>query len=164
MSTDDEKDKMTKLPHQLPDDDESGGGKSGSIEFRDFIGGAGSLRDDTLPIDEQKRLLTIHNGEHESRVKKQKALRDQRKDLKDGKIPLQDYRQGMQSGMSSQYPPHPALSDKAQFSGVDRQINAVPTENAAQTNDANRNELEHQYNLRHRPEAAPRFNPKPQFR
>lgn len=146
-------------------DDESGsGGKSGHIEFRDFLSGPGSLRDDQLPIDEQKRLLSVHNTTHEGRVKKQKELREQRKALKEGKIPLRDYRQGLQAGMSSQYKVHPTLADKAQFSGVDRQINSLPNENIAETNEANRNELENQYRLRHQPEAAPKFNPKPQFR
>lgn len=162
MSANDDKRKMTQLPHEQDDDGSSG--QSGSIEFRDFIGGGGSLRDDMLPFDEQKRLLAVHNNTHEGRVKKQKELRDQRKDLKDGKTPLANYREGLKAGMRSQYPAHPALSDKAQFSGADRQVNSLPTENNAETNDADRNELQAQYNLRHRPEVAPKFNPKPQFK
>lgn len=146
-------------------DDESGGnsGQGGKIEFRDFTG-PGAQRDDNLPPDELKRMLAVHNDAHESRVKKQKELRDQRNDLKAGKVSLQDYRQGLASGMSSQYPAHPALSDKAQFSGVDRQNNPVPTENNAKTNDENRNELENKYQLRHQPQLAQKFNPKPQMR
>jgi hypothetical protein len=147
-------------------DDESGGssGQGGKIEFRDFVTGPGSQRDDNLPPDELKRLLASHNQTHESRVKKQKELRDQRNDLKAGKVTLQDYRQGLSSGMSSQYPAHPTLKDKAQFSGVDRQNNPVPTENNAKTNEENRNELEHKYQLRHQPQLAQKFNPKPQMR
>lgn len=143
-------------------EDESGSdGKSGQIEFHDFIGGQGSLRDDELPFDEQRRLLAIHGGDMEQRVKKQKALREERKALKEGKKQLKDYRQEMQSGMSSDYKAHPVLKDKAQFSGVDRQVNSLPTENIAETNEADRNELENEYRKRYQPEMAPKFHPKP---
>lgn len=139
------------------------GGKSGQIEFRDFIGGE-RLRDDLLPIDEKNRLLTVHKDTHERNVKKQKERRDEYKALKEGKVSLQSYRQGLAGGMSSQYKINPILADKAQFSGIDRQVNFDPTLNEANTNDDLRNELENQYRLRYAPELAPRFNPKPQYR
>jgi hypothetical protein len=148
------------------DDREGGtGGQAGSIEFRDFITGNTGLRDDNLPPDELRRIRAVHNIAHESRVKKQKELRAYRQDLKEGKVSLAQHREGLANEMSSKYPPHPALSNKAQFSGIDRQENPVPTNNEVQTNDENRNELEEKYQLRHRaqPKNAPKFNPKPNF-
>ena len=145
------------------DDDEGteGGtsGQGGKIEFHDFITGPGTQRDDNLPPDELRGLLSVHNDAQEIRVKKQKELRDLRKDIKAGKIPRQQAHQAMQS----EYPPHPVLSDK--FRGVDPQMNPNPTENNVQTNEANRNELQHKYQLRHQPQLnqRPQFNPKPQI-
>lgn len=140
---------------------ESGkGGKSGQIEFKEFIGGE-RLRDDLLTGDEKRRLLTVHEMAHETAVKQQRATREQRKALKEGKISLNAYREGVSAGKQSEYKSHPVLSDKAQFSGIDRQVNALPNENVAETNQDLRNELQYKYNLVHRPENAPRFNPKP---
>lgn len=142
-------------------DDESGSGsQSSSIEFADFLSSGVEKRDDMLSREELKRLLGTHEGAHEDRVKKQKELREERKNLKEGKISKSDYRSGMAKS-HSQYPAHPVLSNKAQFSGIDKQNSALPTENVANTNDENRNELENQYRLRHAPQNAPRFNPKP---
>lgn len=171
MSQDDDKNKKPKLlPEQLIDD-ESGrgtdegsggkGGKGGGIEFREFITSGERLRDDLLTGDEKRRLLSVHEGQHEGVVKKQKSTRDQRKQLKEGKVSLPAYRQGLASQGGSQYKSHPVLSQKAQFSGIDRQVNSLPTENVADTNQEKRDELQYQYNLVHRPENAPRFNPKP---
>lgn len=141
-------------------DDESGaGGNSGQIEFADFLSSGASKRDDMLSPDEKKRLLSQHKGTHEGRVKNQKEVREQRKLLKEGKVSKQSYQQGMVAE-SSQYQAHPILSDKAQFSGIDRQTNPLPTENVAETNKENRNKLENQYRLRHAPQHAPGFNPK----
>lgn len=141
---------------------ESGtGGKSGQIEFRDFLATHDQTRDDQLPFEEKKRLLAVHKDTHEMRVKKQKELRDQRQAVKEGKISLQTYRQergGQEKGN------HPILANKAQFSGIDRKVTALPNENIAETNEDKRNELEYQYRLRYAPENAPRFHPKPQFR
>lgn len=149
------------------DEDERGteqGGAGGKIEFRDFLSTGENKRDDLLSPEEKKRLLAVHQGEHEDRVKKQKELSEQRKALKDGKIPLQTYRQGLMAGMSSQYKVNPVLANKAQFSGIDRQVNALPNENIAETNEEKRNELENQYRLRYAPQSAPKFHPKPQYR
>lgn len=150
--------------NKLDEEGDDSSGQGSGIEFRDFMTGLGSQRDDQLPPDELKRILLIHGEAQEERVKKQKELRDQRKDLKSGKISLDAYRQEKQAGMRSQYPPHPALSNKAQFSGIDKQNNPMPTENNAQTNEANRNELELQYRLQHQPQLAQKFHPKPQLR
>ena len=84
--------------------------------------------------------------------------------VKEGKITLEAYRknrQGYGQGGESRYKNHPMLSDKAQFSGIDPQVNAVPNLNEAETNQDKRNELQYQYNLVFRPENAPKFNPKP---
>ena len=64
-------------------DEEEGsatGGRSGEVEFRDFLAAGDRLRDDQLPPDERKRLLNNHKDIHESNVKKQKTLRDARVD------------------------------------------------------------------------------------
>lgn len=142
-------------------DDESGaGGRSGEVKFRGFVG-TESLRDDLLPPDEKRRLLAVHRDGHENRVKKQKELRDQRQQMKEGKIPLSQFRESRGNGMNSAYRAHPILSDKAQFSGIDPQVNVLPSDNIANTNEADRNELENQYRLTHAPEFTPKFNPKP---
>src|SRR5438045_902483 len=111
MSAKDNSDKKKPLPLKENQDGDSGdvgtgssGGQSGKIEFRDFLASGANLRDDLLPIDEKKRLLSTHKDLHESKVKQQKEKRDQYKDLKNGKLPLQTYRAGlMGSGMSSQF-------------------------------------------------------------
>ncbi|RDI43761.1 hypothetical protein [Aquicella lusitana] len=169
MSADDKYNKKTGLTGLNGSDQdtegESGkgsGGKSGQIEFRDFLASGEHLRDDLLSSDEIRRLLSVHKDGHEDRVKLQKDKREQYKALKEGKISLAAHRQGlMGAGMSAQYKVNPILANKAQFSGVDRQINPIPEENIAETNNEKRNELQFQYNLRHRPEYAhaPKFIP-----
>lgn len=172
MAFDDDDKKKLKFTDD-PDTDESGteeggegeGGQSGQIEFRDFLGGAERMRDDLLSPEEKARLLSVHQDVHEIRVKKQKELREQRQALKDGKISLQNYREGLAgNGINSQYKANPILANKAQFSGIDRQVIALPNENVAETNPEQRDELEHRYRLSHRLENAPVFNPKPQYR
>lgn len=144
----------------LETDDTTGeGGKSGSIEFRDFLSSNETLRDDLLPPDEVKRLLIIHKEGNEARLKKQKTLQDQRNDMKNGKVSLQDYRQGLKGGgMESGYKPHPAFEKSPQFQ--DPQVNMLPTENREQTNDELKNELQHEYQLKYMPQYVPQFNPK----
>lgn len=144
---------------------ESGaGGKSGQIEFRDFLAGGERLRDDLLSPEERKRLLAVHKDTTVSNIQKQKERKEQYKALKEGKVTVAAHRAGMAAvGANPQYKTNPVLANKAQFSGTDRQINALPTENMAETNNEKRQELQFQYNLRHRPEYAhtPKFNPKP---
>jgi hypothetical protein len=143
-------------------DDSGKGGAAGAIEFHDFLGNNELVRDDLLTAQDKKRLLAVHNSGHEALVQKQKATREQRKALKDGKIKLENYRQTLAG--TSQYRNHPILANKAQFSGIDRQVNILPTENVAETNLEKREELKYQYNLTHKPENVPRFNPRPQHR
>ncbi len=143
---------------------ESGeGGKSGSIEFHDFLSTGENIRDDMLSRDEIRRLLSTHKDSNELRVKSQKDKRDDYKKLKEGKMALQVFREthGIGAGRSA-FRANPALRDKAQFSGVDRQVNALPTENMADTNQEKKDELLNE--LRHRLgyAATPKFNPKPQ--
>jgi len=161
--------KTALLPHEVEEVEggsgeagESGqGGKSGQIEFRDFLASTENVRDDLLSGEEKKRLLSVHEIVHEERVKKQKALMEQRQAVKDGKISVENYRQGLSGGASSQYKVNPVLADKAQFSGIDRQENPLPNENNADTNQEKRQELDLQYRLRYQPQNAPKFNPRP---
>lgn len=151
--------------HINPNEEEEGsgtGGRSGDIQFRDFLN-PGALRDDLLPPDEKKRILSAHREGHEARVQKQKEKREQYKAVKEGKTPVSALRESLGSGMNSAYRAHPLLSDKAQFSGVDAQINPNPADHLADTNANDRDELENQYRLRHAPQITPKFNPKPQF-
>ena len=157
---------MSKKEFHNRDEEEEGsatGGRSGDVEFRDFLASGDRLRDDQLPPDEKKRLLNNHKDIHQSTVEKQKSLRELREDLRNGKTNLQDYRNNLPGAEArSQYKPHLILADKAQFSG-DRQTNQVPNENAANTNDADRNRLENEYRQKYQPQPGPAFNPKPQM-
>lgn len=151
--------KETRITDESDETGETGkGGKSGSIEFHDFLSSGENLRDDLLPIDAVKRLISVHQETSEVRIKKQKALRDQREQLKNGKVGLQDYRQGLQRGMESNYKVHPVFAKSPQFHDV--QVNALPTENMTQTNDDLRNELKNEYQLKYNPQYVPQFNPK----
>jgi hypothetical protein len=172
MSSDDKYDKNKVIK---TDEDDSGrgeggkggkGGQSGQVEFKAFISLGETRRDDLMPPDERRRLLGTHKETHEGRVKKQKELMDQRHAVKEGKVPLQAYREGLMqnSGMGSQYKANPILANKAQFSGIDRQVNSLPNENVADTNPAEKNELRMNFDLQHRPEYVPQFNPKPLHR
>lgn len=168
----DNKYKKNSLLHEL-DETETGsdsgetgaasgtGGQSGQIEFKDFLASTENVRDDLLSGEEKKRLLSVHENVHEARVKKQKALKEQRQAVKEGKISVQDYRQGLGNSGHSQYKINPILADKAQFSGIDRQENPLPNENIAETNQEQRQELDLQYRLRYQPQNAPKFNPRP---
>jgi len=159
------KDKYTKPLED--DEDESGGstgtgtGTSGHIEFRDFLVKPDHRRDDLLSPEEKRRLLIVHRDVNEWRVKKQKETRDIRKQLKDGKISLRNFRQGLGGGgIASGYKANPALKDKAQFSGIDRQENMLPTENVSATNEEQRDELQARLENRLANTLKPGFNPK----
>ncbi|MBX3709168.1 MAG: hypothetical protein KIT56_04065 [Gammaproteobacteria bacterium] len=170
MSSNDKYDKKQQIRYRDQpsendhDDSENGsGGQSGKIEFRDFLATGANLRDDLLSFEEKKHLIAIHQDVHELKVKQQKEKRQQYKDLKEGKIPLKTYREGLAaSGMGAQYKANPMLANKAQFSGIDKQVNNLPTENLAETNQEKRDELlnELKYRLGYQP--TPTFNPKPQ--
>src|SRR3990167_4745827 len=145
-------------------DGESGecGKSSGDIQFRyqDIL--SDGQRDDVLPKTEIKRLLVVHQDLHKERVDKQKLTRKERKAMKEGRVSLaSNYHYGMKQaavrgGRASSYKSHP-LTEKAQFSGIDRQVNFLPTENQGETNLEIKDKLENRYRLQH----APKFNPKP---
>jgi hypothetical protein len=151
------------------DEKESGEGGStgigsGEIHFRykDIL--STGPRDDVLPQDEIKRLLIVHQDSHKDRVEKQKLMYKERQALKEGRTSVRmsvydDRKMGYNfSGASaSPHKEHPILTRKAQFSGIDRQVTSLPTENQADTNLDAKEKLENQYRLRH----APKFNPKP---
>lgn len=140
------------------------GGQGGKIEFHDFLATGANLRDDTLPFEERKRLLSNHKDIHELKVKQQKDKRQQYKDLKDGKMLLKTFREGLgalASGIRSQFKANPILKDKAQFSGIDKQVNPSPLENQADTNPEQRNELQNELQYRLGFQPKPAFNPKP---
>lgn len=136
------------------------GGKSGEVNFRFKTE---IYRDEQLPPGEIKRLLEIHKESHKAYVEKQKETRKERAFLKEGRKDLVDqhrarFGMGGGGGSSSRYKKHP-ISNKAQFSGIDKQVSALPTENEANTNSELRNELENRYNYKHQP--TRQFNPKP---
>lgn len=138
------------------------GGQGGKIGFVDFLDTHADRRDDLLPESEKKRLLLIHKDVNEKNVKQQKEKLEQNKNVKDGKITLGSYRAGMGGGGSSPFKENPALQG-AQFTGVDKQVIGLPTENMAVTNEEKRDELLNQNELRYRLgyQPAPKFNPKP---
>jgi hypothetical protein len=135
------------------------GGKSGEVGFRIKIE---TSRDDMLAPSEIRRLLKTHQEIHKSYIDKQKLLRKERSALKEGRKDLvAQYRaqHGLGgAGGSSPYKKHP-ISNKAQFSGIDKQVTSLPAENEAETNSELRAELENKYNHRLQPKRA--FNPKP---
>ncbi len=164
---DDDKYKKRKLKDENGETEgESGsgtsGGQSGQIEFRDFLASDQYVRDDALSPEAKKRLLSVHSDAHESRVEKQKAVRDQRALLKSGKLSLETYRQeGMAKSQQWQFKAHAILANKAQFSGIDQKENPLITENIAEANQDKRNELTYSPSPRMQPENTPRFNPRP---
>lgn len=164
MSSDDE---YKKKPLNESDTEGEGGsgtstgGQGGKIAFRDFLATGQNLRDDLLPFEEKKRLIAAHQDIHEIKVKQQKEKRDHYKDLKNGKIALNTFRGLMGKGASSAFKPNPILANQAQFSGIDKQVTSLPTENLAETNDDKRNELLNELKYQLGYEARPTFNPKP---
>jgi hypothetical protein len=159
---------MKKHDHKDWEDDSQGGGeegsqtgsggKSGEIGFRIQTE---IFRDDLLHPAEIRRLLQVHSETHKAYVNKQKQLRKERIALKENrKSATAQYRAGFggSGGQVSRYKKHP-ISAKAQFSGIDKQVTALPTENEADTNAKLRDELENRYNYRFQP--TRQFNPKP---
>lgn len=134
---------------QVNDDDTGQGGRSGQIEFVDFIG--------INSKEETKRVQAMHQGVHEAIVKKQKASIEALQAVKDGKVPLQTYHQGLGmggGGSTGNKAGHP-LSKAAQFSG-DAKINPIPSEYAGVTNEGEQQEADNKFELRYAPQNAPR--------
>jgi hypothetical protein len=100
---------------------------------------------------------------HKNTVEKQKQLRTERAALKEGKyVPSMEKKlsQGLGGGQGgmSKFKKHP-ISDRAQFSGIDKQVVGVPTLSETNTNDDLREALENR--LENRYQNQPKFNPKP---
>jgi hypothetical protein len=148
----------------IDDEGESGegkGGKTDAVHFRFRDAASIPPRDDVLPPTEIKRLLIVHQELHKGYVDKQKMTRKERAALKEGKLHLvRNYQQarGYQGGFSG-YKKHP-ISNKAQFSGIDKQTSFLPTEFDAETNLEMREKLENRFTLMNRP----KFSPKPRPR
>lgn len=128
-------------------------------------------RDDLLP-EEIRHLLVVHQSTHAERVKKQKQLREERDTLRQRTYPARrrsdataDYyrKAGLGSGTPILSKPHPLLSHKAQFSGIDKQVIPLPSEVGEYENTnpemrhALQNRLEKQLHYQHKP----KFHPKP---
>ena len=140
----------------------TGGGAAGEIKFRYKDPYSVSPRDEQLPSEEIKRLLTIHKDQHKGQVDKQKQTRKERAALKEGKV-LYNKQQNQGRGFGpggrmSNYKSHP-IALKAQFSGIDKQVSNLPNENEAKTNPELQNRLENRNELRLGQRQT--FNPKP---
>lgn len=150
LDDDDKKKRIVQIyPVEEHHDEEEGGdesgGKSGAIEFHEFMGTA-PLRDDLLSGEELKRLQTIHATENEVHVRKAKDEMTQRKQLKEGKISLGNFRKNTSArGTAKQYKTHPAL---ANMSGRDPKVSNDPNINNAETNE-DKKKLVLNYDLRH---------------
>jgi hypothetical protein len=151
-------------------DDETGtgggtGGQTDAIEFRYHDILSTPSRDDTLPNNEIRRLAVVHRDLHKERVNKQKFLREQRAILKqstpDGPRARSQAGFGFGGGgSSSRFKKHP-ISDKAQFSGVDKQVTGLPNQNEANTNSDLQDKLENRLQNQNRLQNVPKFNPRP---
>ena len=122
------------------------GGRSGTVEFHDFLTGQPSA-------EEVKRLLSVHKDINGSIVEKQKQLRDQIKDFKEGKTNVNQSGLGGQS-MSSEFQSHPILSQSAQLDGIDPQVNLDPRlhHDDAEPNSDKKQELTYKQQLELHPE------------
>jgi hypothetical protein len=136
------------------------GGQTGAIEFRYHDALATPARDDYLPPDEIRRLIIVHRDLHKARVKDQQFAREQRDAKKDGRISTPNYGRSMGLGSggggSSQFKKHP-ISNMAQFSGMDKQVIGLASENESKTNAELKEQLENQ--LRNRYTNTPKFIP-----
>lgn len=136
------------------DESHAGGesGAAGKIHFRYRDAMSLPPRDDSLPPHELKRLLQVHETLHKARVDKQRQTRKERDALKQGKnnlVQQRGYGQGLGQGGSA-FKQHP-ISKKAYFSGIDKQMVAVPTELEADTNPEMQDKLENRFRLTHSP-------------
>jgi len=129
--------------------DESGeSGRSGSSGSKVKIHlPSDARREDQLSPNELRRLLRVHEDLHKTRVDRQRRLRAERQERKEGPQNLTTQRrygiaQGGSSGTVSPYKKH-WLSTTAQFSGIDRQTTPVPGDSLQEnTNEDMRNELQ----------------------
>jgi len=133
------------------------GGQGGAIAFRDFV----FVQDDRNLSPEQERLLLVqHQDANGGFVEKQKKLREQRQDRKEGRTAHQQFGTGMAERAAS-FLKHPILGEAAEFDGIDPKVNLDPTLYEADTNSEKQEELVYEHQLRLRLENQPHFNPKP---
>src|SRR5690348_13812042 len=134
LDSDEEKRKRTAEEEEGRGGDESGegghlGGQGGAVAFHDFVFG----QEDRKLSPEQERLLLIQHQEANSGfIEKQKKLREQREDRKEGKTAHQQWGTGAER--VSSFLKHPILSEMAEFDGIDPQVNLDPTLYEADTN------------------------------
>jgi len=148
------------------DSGEGRGGQSGKIVFKFKDAASLPPRDDVLPENEIKRLLIVHRALHKDYVDKQKLTRKERAALKEGKKNLETInRQALGQGGSSQskFKKHP-LSNRVQFSGMDKQTIGIPSEYDAETNPEMRDKLEQRLENRLQNRHVPTFHPTPRPR
>jgi hypothetical protein len=154
---------------RIDDDEDEGTGTDGGsgdiihFRYKDIL--AAEPRDDLLPASKIKHILAMHDELHKTRVDKQKQIRKERELLKSGRTITPEMKYQIQMGRStggggsaSNYKTHP-ITQKPQFSGMDQQVSALPTENKAETNQELKEALENRHQLRY--QNAPTFNPKP---
>ena len=154
-------------PELEEEDDDRSGGTTGEIEFHYKDAAQLDNRDDLLTPAEKKRILAVLPEAHKDLVHKQRQTREERKALKEGKKSAElNQKRGLGSGAGyqSRFKEHP-ISQKAQFSGIDRQVIALPNQNEAETNPEMKDRLENRLEnrLTNRLQNTKTFNPKPRF-
>lgn len=153
---------------KLQDEDDQGeqggtGTQTGGTEFHYVDVLSTPPRDDVLPPNEIRRLLSEHQDLHKKRVDNQKLTRKERKAIKEGRVILNStatYRAGLRAtGGASLYKTHPIAY---KFSGMrDTKVSAFPSDNIAETNLDKKEELQNRLENQLRLRNAPKFNPKP---
>lgn len=140
------------------DDEDSGsgtGGKSGQVEFRDFLSSNESR--ENLSPHEKKMLLAAHEATNKASIDKQRERKNSLEAVKANKISLEAFRQ--EGGQQDAQMSHPLLKDKAQFSGMDNQVD--PTQDNGKANDNKRAELKYNHDKQNRKEYTPSNTPRP---
>lgn len=156
--------KYSKISQLIDNNEESSGGQggqSGAIEFRFKDDRLAPSREDLLSPQEIKRLQVVHKDLHKDRVDKQKQERSQRAAVKEGRYVPPQSGLGQASGRSG-YKKHP-ISNKAQFSGIDKQVIGIANLNTANTNDQLKDALENKLENKNRLTHAKRFDPRPRY-
>ncbi|MDX1900611.1 MAG: hypothetical protein SFW66_01240 [Gammaproteobacteria bacterium] len=163
MKKDDDLDKKKSSDEKGGESGQSGTG--GKVRFR--LPTEDVRREDQLSPAELRRLARVHQDAHKARVDRQRQLRAERCEKKEGPANLATARRLGQSGgagRKSPYKKHP-ISNTAQFSGMDPQMTLSPHESVQETNDDKRNELENRLEnkLQNKLQLQnqPKFNPKP---
>jgi hypothetical protein len=147
------------------DEDDDKGGSSGGIESHYQDVSSTLQRDDLLSPEELKRLQAVHKDLHKARVDKQKITRKERKQAKEGPLNLttrKAYKGGVGTGGGGAYSKYKTHPVAIKFSGIrDLKISAIPSENIAETNQEQKQELENKNENKLRLNYQPGFNPKP---